>query len=140
MLAAHWAEDDLLTGDSMEHIEEGRPARRASSFFSLGCFPSSPMSSNLQFGGCPSHTESKQAAELPSPASLPHEWLPYCCMLYGYCWNSESLAWRKGANNSKEISTLYLTEEAACQAETERFPNRFAVLDLLAAKRALSQY
>lgn len=99
MLTAHWTEDDLLIGDSMEHIEEEDLLR---GLFSLSAAETSWISStsphvlswcSLQLEASLISTQYQTRLECFLPASLPHEWLPYCQILYGYCWQVTQSHW-----------------------------------------------
>lgn len=91
---ARWTEDDLLMGDSMEHIEKETCSVGLS--LSSGCLPP-PLTSSAGALCCwrkAPHTHCiKPGCSASSPASLPHEWLPYCHILYGYCWQVTQSHW-----------------------------------------------
>ena len=98
---AQWTEDDLLIGDSMEHIEEetcsaGLSLSLLQKVLDLFHLPSRPQLALCAVGGKPhTHTASKPGCSASSPASLPHEWLPYCNIVYGYCWQVTQSHWLK---------------------------------------------
>lgn len=96
---AHWTKDDLLTGDSMEHIEEETYSvgpSPSSQRQTLGSLPPPLMSSAgalYSWRQAPHTLCIKPGCRASSPASFPHEWLPYCHILYRYCWQVTQSYW-----------------------------------------------
>lgn len=92
---ARWTEDDLLIGDSMEHIEEEAPfsPSAAESFGSLPPPLTSSAGALCSWMQAPHTGRIKPGCSASSSASLPYEWLPYCHILYNYCWQVTQTHW-----------------------------------------------